>query len=252
MRILAATRSPGKLREIRRLLDEALPGVEVISPDEAGCPFDPAEEGIEVFDTFEENALAKARWFHQRTGLATVADDSGLEVDALDGRPGVRSKRFAPAPTDEPGQDEGPEDEGAVSRRNVAHLVRLLQGVPPGERGARFVCVAVYLAAGEDTLRARGEAEGRILEMPRGTGGFGYDPVFLDEATGRSFAELTAEEKSERSHRGRAFAALATALGRTLPISLHRAPSDSLRHQGEGTTPEPSPEAGPSGSGGEG
>lgn len=217
MRILAATRSPGKLREIRRILGEALPGVEVVGPDQVGCLREAEEDGIEVFDTFEENALAKARWFRDRTGLPTVADDSGLEVEALGGRPGVHSKRFAP---ENRGQEAAaspvPEGEAVVSSRNVNHLLHLLEGVEAEGRGARFVCVAVYLpgqvGSERDPLFARGEAEGRILASPRGTGGFGYDPVFLDEATGRSFAELTPAEKSERSHRGRAFERLAREL----------------------------------------
>ncbi len=215
MRILAATRSPGKLREIRRILGDTLPGVEIVSPDEVGCLREPEEDGIEVFDTFEENALAKARWFRDRTGLPTVADDSGLEVEALGGRPGVHSKRFAPENRE--GNGRAPDGESDVSRRNVDHLLRLLEGVRPEGRGARFVCVAVYLAGdaeeNETPFLARGEALGRIHDVPRGEGGFGYDPVFLDEATGRSFAELTPAEKSDRSHRGRAFLLLARQLG---------------------------------------
>ncbi len=198
MRLLVATRSEPKMREIRHILSH-VPDLDVLSLDDAGVEYEPEEEDLEPFHSFEENARSKALHFHRRTGLPTVADDSGLEVDALDGRPGVRTKRFAP------GENlEGRERDEA----NNAYLLELLADVPPSERGARYVCVA-DLVLDEDRVEAfRGEAGGRVLENPRGKGGFGYDPVILDEETGRSFAELTPEEKNAKSHRGKAFRAL--------------------------------------------
>ncbi|TVP47583.1 MAG: non-canonical purine NTP pyrophosphatase [Gemmatimonadales bacterium] len=197
--LLVATRSRPKLLEIQAILGTA-GGLRLCTPDELGLEEDPEEESIEVFETFEENALAKARWFQARTGLPSVADDSGLEVDALGGRPGVRSKRFAPATFQRSGESR--------SEANIRFLLRELEGVPDGDRGARFVCVAALVGLGPSPLVHRGEVEGRILSRERGDGGFGYDPVFLDPELGRTFAELTRHEKAARSHRGRAFGAL--------------------------------------------
>jgi len=209
VKLLVATRSSGKMREIRRILDDA-PGLEVLGLHEAGIDYDPVEDGLEPHDTFEENALSKARYFHEKTGLATVADDSGIEVDALGGAPGVRSKRFAP--------DAGAEGEGlegqALDDANNRHLIARLQGVAPGERTARYVCVAVLLEEGEAPLTIRGEAPGVVLDQPSGSGGFGYDPHVFDPSLGKTFAQMTAEEKDARSHRGHAFRALADELRR--------------------------------------
>lgn len=208
MDLLVATRSEHKLTEIRRILSAgegggaATPAVRVLGLEEAGIDHDPAEEGLEPYDTFEENARSKARWFQERSGLPTVADDSGLMVDALDGRPGVRSKRFAPG---------GLEGE-ARDRANNRHLLELLEGVPTERRTARYVCVAVLVdpegREGPSERAFRGTAEGRILEAPSGEGGFGYDPLFFDPELGRTFAEISREEKNARSHRGQAFRAL--------------------------------------------
>lgn len=199
MKLVVATRSAHKMIEIRRIL-AAVPGLEVLDLTAAGVPLRPEEEDLEPFDTFEENAASKARWFHARTGLPTVADDSGLEVDALDGAPGVRSKRFAP------GQGlEGEERDQA----NNEHLVARLSQVPLPERTARYVCIAVLVEPGGGEWAFRGEAPGLILDRPRGRGGFGYDPYFLDRELGRTFAEITRDEKNARSHRGVAFEALA-------------------------------------------
>lgn len=204
MRLLVATRSRHKLAEIRRILG-AVPALELLDPLEAGLPEQPEEEGIEVFDTFEANALAKARWFRERSGMAVLADDSGLMVDALGGEPGVRSKRFAPFRRPGEGVDEA----------NNRHLLERLEGVEDAARGARFVCVAV-LDPGPDgaPLVSRGEAVGRILRQTVGQGGFGYDPLFLDPGSGKAFGEFSEEEKDARSHRGRAFRALAEGMGR--------------------------------------
>ena len=202
MKLVVATRSKDKMREIRRILG-AVHGLEVLDLDEAGVPVDPQEDDLEPYETFEENARSKALWFHERCGLPTVADDSGIEVDALDGAPGVRSKRFAP----EQELDGLPRDEA-----NNAHLLRLLKGVAPEGRTARYVCVAVLVENGKESLACRGEAPGVILDAPRGVAGFGYDPLFFDPELGRTFAEIDRDAKNARSHRGRAFRALAEQL----------------------------------------
>jgi len=202
MRIVIATRSRHKMKEIREIL-AVVEGLELLSLDDAGVGYEPEEEELEPFETFEENAMSKARYFRGKTGFPTIADDSGLEVDALNGGPGVRTKRFAP------GDDL---DGEARDLANNAHLLKLLHGKPQEARGARYVCVAALV---QDTDREecfRGEAPGKVLEEPRGASGFGYDPVILDVASGKSFAELTAEEKNDRSHRGKAFRALGEAL----------------------------------------
>lgn len=202
MDLLVATRSADKMREIRRILAD-VPGLRVLDPGEAGLMWDPAEEALEPHDTFEANARSKAEHFHARSGLPTVADDSGLEVDALGGAPGVRSKRFAP--------DRGLEGR-ALDVANNAWLVERLRGVPPERRGARYVCVAVLVEEGADPSAFRGEAPGIVIDEPRGAGGFGYDPHILVPEVGRTFAELSGAEKDARSHRGAAFRQVAAAL----------------------------------------
>ena len=202
MELVVATRSAHKMREIRRILAD-VPDLSVLDLDEAGVAYDPAEEGLEPHDTFEANARSKAEYFHARTGKPTVADDSGLEVDALGGAPGVRSTRFAP--------DRGLGGQ-ARDDANNRHLVRELSGVPAERRGARYVCVAVLVDGDGPPVVVRGEAPGVIVDRPAGDGGFGYDPHFLDPELGRTFAEIGETEKNARSHRGRAFRALAAAL----------------------------------------
>ncbi len=202
MDLVVATRSKDKMREIRGILGN-VPGVTVLDLDEARVAYEAAEERLEPYDTFEDNARSKAEYFHARTGLPTVADDSGLEVDALDGAPGVRSKRFSP--------DEGLEGEERDEANN-RHLLKLLEGKEPQERGAHYTCVAVLVDGEGDPVVCRGEASGVILPARRGEGGFGYDPLFLDPALGRTFAEITRKEKNARSHRGAAFRALAQVL----------------------------------------
>ena len=208
MRLLLATRNAHKAAEVVRILArEARAGrgpIEVFTLDQAGIPRSDAEDDLEPFETFEENAASKARHFAQLSGLVTVADDSGLAVDALGGRPGVRTKRFAPRERYPGlGQDEA----------NNRHLVERLNGLPPAMRSARYVCVACLLDPDSGgPIHFRGEGPGRILTEGRGTGGFGYDPIFLDVELGRSYAELTSAEKDARSHRGKAFRALAAFL----------------------------------------
>ena len=202
MKLLVATRSAHKIAEIRDIL-AGIADLELVDLDEAGVPKSGAEDDLEPHDTFEENAISKARYFHALTGLPTVADDSGLEVDALGGAPGVLSKRFAP------GEGlEGLERDLANNR----HLISKLRGLPPEARGARYVCVAALVEAGRAPLVFRGEAPGRIVDEPRGSGGFGYDAHVLDLESGGTYAELPPEEKNARSHRGRAFGALAAAI----------------------------------------
>lgn len=197
-RYLLATRSAGKLRELEPLFAHA--GIQVITLERAGIPETPDESGIEVFSTFEENALAKARYFLRATGLPTLADDSGLEVDALEGAPGIRSKRWS-------GRDDLTGI--ALDKANNAELLRALRG--KRERRARYVCVAALVTADAELLR-RGEVEGEILEHPRGDGGFGYDPLFFSEELGKTFGEASLVEKEQVSHRGRAFRELVRAM----------------------------------------
>ncbi len=190
------------MAEIRQILRD-VPGLELFDLDEAGVTPSPDEDHLEPHDTFEENARSKAEYFHRLTGLPTVADDSGLEVAALGGEPGVRSKRFAP--------DEGLEGE-ARDAANNRYLLRLLERVTPEERTARYVCVACFVGNGGEPRAFRGEAAGVVVSEPRGSGGFGYDPHVLDRTLDCTFAEMPADEKNRRSHRGEAFRQLRAAL----------------------------------------
>jgi XTP/dITP diphosphohydrolase len=193
-RILVATRSAHKLRELRELLD--LPGTDLVSLDELGIEGDPVEDG----ETFETNAALKARFGLRASGLPTLADDSGLEVDALDSRPGVRTRRYA-------GED-------ATDAMNNAKLLAALDGLPPERRGARYVCAlalampdAVGSRGGVRLVTTRGTCRGRIATTPRGTGGFGYDPIFepaTEQPGGRTLGLWTPAEKNAISHRARA------------------------------------------------
>ncbi len=202
MDLLIATRSVDKMIEIRRILG-AVPGLRLIDLDSAGITKDPAEEELEPYETFEENARSKAEYFHAKSGIPTVADDSGLAVDALGGAPGVRSKRFAP--------DRGL-DGRELDQANNDHLMAQLGDLDLAARTGRYVCAAVLVGAAEVPVVVRGEAEGLILGEPRGRGGFGYDPYFFDPKIGKTFAEIDVVQKNERSHRGRAFRALADEL----------------------------------------
>ncbi len=205
MDLLVATRSAHKMREIRQLLGD-VPDLRLLDLDEAGIAYDEAEEALEPYDTFEENARSKAEYFQARSGLPTVADDSGLAVDALNGAPGVRSKRFSP----------GRGLEGlAQDRANNRYLLQCLAHQGAGARRARYVCVAALVGVPDEPVMFRGEAPGEILREPRGAGGFGYDPLFLDPELGLTFAEIDGDEKNARSHRGKAFRALARALQAT-------------------------------------
>lgn len=202
-RVLVATRSGHKLREIRQILAE-VGEVELVDLDQAEVAREPEEESIERYDTFRDNALAKARYYAARTGLRTVADDSGICVDALGGEPGVRSKRFS-GRTDLEGE--------ALDAANNALLLQRLRGVPRDRRGAHYICVAAVVdpRTGDEEV-FEGRCDGEILEAERGAGGFGYDPLFYVPAEGTSFGELEPARKNEVSHRARAFRAAAPAL----------------------------------------
>jgi XTP/dITP diphosphohydrolase len=193
-RLLVASRNAKKLAELRRVLDGAgLSRLTLVSLDDV----EPFDEAPETGATFEDNALAKARDGFAATGLACVADDSGLEVAALNGMPGVLSARWS-----------GNHGDDAA---NTALLLAQLRDVPDERRGAAFVSAcALVSTAGEVVVR--GEWPGSIARAPRGDGGFGYDPVFIPEGSDRTAAELSPAEKDAVSHRGRALALLVPAL----------------------------------------
>lgn len=183
-KIVMASGNAGKIAEIRRLLQGL--GIEVIAQSQLGV-----SDADETGATFTENSLLKARHAAEATGLPSIADDSGLVVDALDGRPGVYSARYAGA--------------NASDDDNIDKLLRELAGVSDDNRGAAFHCVASFVTPGEaDGIVAEGIWHGSLLKARQGEGGFGYDPIFLDPQSGLSSAELTPEQKNARSHRGQA------------------------------------------------
>jgi len=192
-KLLIATRNEGKMRELRQLLG----GVphEIMSLDDLGI----ADEIEETGATFEENAALKAEGYSQLSGLLTLADDSGLEVDALGGAPGVRSARYAGA--------------DATDADRVALLLKNLEKTGADDRTARFRCVIAIAAPGERTRLYSSVCEGRIAAAPRGDNGFGYDPVFDFPELGMTMAELPSERKNAVSHRARAAKKAAAALG---------------------------------------
>jgi XTP/dITP diphosphohydrolase len=192
-KILIATSNPGKLRDFGGAALRH--GVEV-----AGIPgFSSLPAVVEDGLTFEANACKKAEAYSRYVpGETVVADDSGLEIDALKGAPGVHSARYA---ADEPAQADANTDDEA----NNARVLRELNGIPPTERTGRFVCVLAVARDGKTLATFRGVAEGVILDVPRGENGFGYDPLFYFPSIKKTFAELSAEEKSKYSHRGAAF-----------------------------------------------
>jgi len=192
-RAVVASANPGKLRELTALLAPA--GIALVSQSALGIQAVP-----ETGTTFLENALLKARHAARAAQLAALADDSGIEVDALGGRPGVHSARFA--------------GEGASDAANLARLLAELAGVPEARRTARYRCVVVWVRTADDPAPLTGEGtwEGRIALEPRGRGGFGYDPVFIPAGEQRTAAELCVEEKNRVSHRAQALRALVAAL----------------------------------------
>ena len=184
--LVIATANEGKFREFRSALGGS--GLTIRSAAEVGVTSFPPESGT----TYQENAMLKAAHVAVASGLPALGDDSGLEVDALDGAPGVYSARFG----------------GALSPgERIAHVLAKIRKVPEGERGARFVCSLVLATPAGAAEAFEGSCRGRILQGPRGASGFGYDPVFYSEDLGKTFAEATDEEKRSVSHRGRAIAA---------------------------------------------
>jgi XTP/dITP diphosphohydrolase len=204
MECLLATRSGGKIREIQALMTGA-PGLRLLTLEEIGLSPTPEEDEVEQFHTFRENAHAKALFFARRTGLPTIADDSGIAVAALDGAPGVRSKRFA---ADLGWRPTGGPDEGDPDWANNQLLLQRLQGVPHERRQAHYACVAALATPHRVTLTTIGTCSGVIATEPHGREGFGYDPIFFLPELGATFAQISATEKNRRSHRARAFLAL--------------------------------------------
>jgi XTP/dITP diphosphohydrolase len=206
--LLIATTNPGKLKELASLL--------------SGCPFhlvSLAQAGIsddvpETGSTLEQNATLKAATYARVSGIPTLADDSGLEVDALGGGPGPLSARFA--------------GEGAGDDQRIAYLLQRLEGVPDGERNARFRSVIAVAWPGETVELHAGECYGSITRAPRGSNGFGYDPVFLLPELGRTMAELSTEEKNRLSHRSKAARKAVTALQQRADRSAVRGSAESL------------------------
>jgi len=191
-RVVLATRNPGKVRELERILSPYGLALE-------GASYEP---GPETGTSFAENALAKAHEGVAHTGLPAVADDSGLVVDALSGMPGILSARWS-----------GRHGDDAA---NLALVLGQLADVPAGRRGAAFVCAAAYALPDGRWDVVIGELRGTLLEVPRGTGGFGYDPIFVPEGYDVTTAEMSAENKDAISHRGQAFRALAPLLAEAL------------------------------------
>lgn len=185
MKMILASQNRHKLKEIEKITNGF--GIELVTMDEAGLN---GMDVVEDRDTFEGNSEKKAREVMEASGLPSVADDSGLVVDALDGAPGVYSARFS--------------GEGATYASNNKKLLELLKDVPEEKRTARFVSVITAVFPGGKTLSARGEIEGFIAFEEKGLGGFGYDPLFIVPGSGKTFAELTGEEKNAISHRAKA------------------------------------------------
>jgi XTP/dITP diphosphohydrolase len=192
--LVLATRNQGKTREIRRLLQDR--PIALLSLEDFGPTPEPREDA----DTFEENAYGKAHFYARILGLPALADDSGLEVEALGGEPGVRSSRWA-------GED-------ATDKERCARLLDRMKG--QSQRRAAFVCALVLAVPSGPALTWLGRCEGELAAEPRGTNGFGYDPIFFYPPLGRTFAELAAEEKNRVSHRGRAMAEFASELDKVL------------------------------------
>jgi len=194
MKILAATNNKGKLEEIRRILEPL--GVSVASPEDMGIDIEVVEDG----STFAENAMIKARAFFEESGMPSLADDSGLCVDALDGRPGLHTAYY--------------QGENATYPQRIAALVDEMKDVPQGGRTARFVCHLCLVMGDADVLECSGSCEGEIGSAPAGEGGFGYDPIFYVD--GKSMAQRPEAEKDDLSHRGRALRAFAALLEKSI------------------------------------
>ena len=185
MKLVLATRNSGKVREIREML-EVHNAIELLSLQSYPDAPDVVEDGV----TYEENAIKKAGMLAEYTGHLTIADDSGLEVDALAGAPGVHSARYA--------------GENASDQDRITKLLRALQGVPDDQRSARFICVVAIAEPLSESEIVRGVCEGHVIHTPRGEGGFGYDPVFVPIGYDKTFAELGDNIKNQISHRAKA------------------------------------------------
>ncbi|MCH7731065.1 MAG: RdgB/HAM1 family non-canonical purine NTP pyrophosphatase [Candidatus Marinimicrobia bacterium] len=209
MKVLIATRNKNKVRELKQILE--LNGMESLSLDEwdKGNTIPEIEE---VGNTLRENAFIKARTVFSLTGISTIADDTGLEVDALNGAPGIYSARYA--------------GEGCSYEDNVNKLLENLEGVSADKRTARFRTVACFID-GKTELSCEGIVEGYISEAPRGSKGFGYDPIFYLPELGKTFAQLTEEEKNQISHRSKAMSNLIQCFPDKI-ISNFESPTDSL------------------------
>lgn len=205
--LLVATRSNAKLDEIRAIV-QAGARVQLRSLSDLGLPPSPAEDEIERHPTFLTNAVAKAHYFAELTAMLTLADDSGIVVAALAGRPGVRSRRFAIDHGRVPATVEGKQ----LDQANNALLLELLAGVPDQERGAHYVCAAALAAPTRLIVTSIGTCRGTITRASRGSGGFGFDSVFFIPDLGITFAELSPAQKNRRSHRAKAIRALAPEL----------------------------------------
>lgn len=190
--LLVATRNKGKLAELLRIFQGEIPGIELLTLDY----FPGSAEVEESGETFEANSLLKAEAAFSLSGVPSLADDSGLVIDALNGAPGVHSARYS----------------GKGENGNIERVLQELNGVPDTLRAARFVTVATYID-GAGTIVMRGELEGVILTAPRGEGGFGYDPIFQPLGSELSLAQMAADEKDAISHRGRALRLLAPEVG---------------------------------------
>ena len=204
-RYLLATRSAGKLLELNEIFSEF--GLDAVDLEAAGIGETPAEDALEAFATFEENALAKARHFYERSGgMPTFGDDSGMCVDALGGEPGVISKRWS-------GREDlkGKSLDDANNAKLLARMSAARENSREFTDTARYICVAAFKDAAGEEIR-RGEIEGRVIEQPRGAGGFGYDPYFEAPELGGTFAEARMSKTARVSHRSRAFRALLNAL----------------------------------------
>ncbi len=198
MRVVLASSNKGKLRELAALL--APFGFDLVGQNSLGVDT-PPETGL----TFEENALLKARHTSAATNLPALADDSGIEVDALEGRPGIYSARYA--------------GDGASDEDNLRKMLDELRGIPSLQRTARYQCVIAFVRSANDPVPiiARGTWEGTLIDAPRGLGGFGYDPIFLPRGLDRTAAELEPGEKNSLSHRGQALRALVSQLQQHRP-----------------------------------
>jgi XTP/dITP diphosphohydrolase len=184
MKLVIATRNQGKIREIKKILEKNRLNITLLCLEDFPAIGDIPEPG----ETFEENALYKAKYVSEHTGIFALSDDSGLEVDALQGKPGVYSARFAgPSATDE---------------ENNQRLLYMMKDIPLEERGAQFRCAMVLYSPTGDYILTQGIWRGKIALTPKGEGGFGYDPIFIDENLGRTAASLDTETKNNLSHRG--------------------------------------------------